>query len=82
MTGIVSAIKKIKPDLYLIAFKLEDGSAKTYTKPWLGNFRRWFPVIESGVGTVVSGLIRIKKGMINGDSEIKIEKKIDDLTKF
>lgn len=74
-------VRKIHPNKYSrngniftrIEFIMADGSwAKTDVCPNYRNYKRWVPVIQSGVNTEVTGLTFRQKGEVNGDSYPKI----------
>lgn len=59
---------------------MDDNSwSKTDVCPNYRNYARWIPVIQSGPGTKVTGLVFRQKGEVNGDSFPKIIGKQPDM---
>ena len=56
-------------DCFLLGFQGEDGkSYRTWIATNCGNYRRWVPIIEQGVGTAVEGLNVKSSHLINAES--------------
>lgn len=84
MTATVTKIDPPKISRYQdtfirIYFKTEDYRwCQTDVVPTYRNFARWKLIIDSGVGTVVEGLVFKSKYKVDADSNVKIVKKQED----
>lgn len=81
MVGIIKKIDPIKRSrnggqcFIRIYFEMDDGGwAETDVVPTFRNYKKWKPIIESGIGTKVDGLILIRgRGTrVNADSNVRI----------